>query len=90
LKTKQQTQKRTQADALIAKASEGQHMADPSATALAELGKVLEYNDEAPHKRRVSAAAAIEMMQSLGWKGSRQALDALCRRSFGRRTYGTP
>lgn len=92
MKTKQQTQaaSRTRADALIEKASQGQHLADPTPQAMVELKKVLDYNEAAPHKRKVSAAAAIEMLQSFGWIGSRQALDALCRRNFGRRTYGTP
>lgn len=83
------SKQRTQADALIAKASRGQHMTDPNPTALAELQKVLKYNDDAPHKRKVSAVAAVEMLHSFGWAGSRQALDSLCRRSFGRRSYGT-
>ena len=94
------TKKRTQADAksprtspagaLIERAQRGQHAADPSATALAELKKVLEHNDGAAWGKRVSADAALEMLASLGWDHSRQALDALCRRRFGRRSYGTP
>lgn len=84
------TQRRTQADALIAKASRGHAIEEPSATALAELQKVLEYNAGAPWGKRVSAEAALEMLASLGWDRGRQALDTLCRRRFGRRSYGTP
>ena len=85
--------KRTQTDAaaeLIASAKRGQHMAEPNAKALAVLEKVLAYNDGAPHKRRVSAEAMLETLHGFGWLGARPALDSLCRRRFGRRSYGTP
>lgn len=84
------TKKRTQADTLIEKASRGRVADEPSAAALAELQKVLQYNDSAPWGKRVSADAALDMLSSSGWDHSRQALDALCRRRFGRRSYGTP
>jgi hypothetical protein len=84
------TKKRTHADALIERAKRGQHAADPSPTALAELKKVLEHNDHAAWGKRVSADTVLELLASLGWDHSRQALDALCRRRFGRRTFGTP
>lgn len=80
----------TAAAALIAKAREGQHTSDPSADALKALQEILEYNDGAPRPRRVSCDAVLEMLHAAGWQGARCSLDALCRRRFGRRSYGTP
>lgn len=87
------SKKRTQtdaADALIASAQRGRHLAEPNAKALAVLEKVLAYNDGAPHKRRVPAEAMLETLRGFGWNGARHALESLCRRRFGRRSYGTP
>lgn len=78
------------AGALILHAAKGKNVADPSEHALAELKAVLEYNDAAPWGKRVSADAAMEMLAGLGWDRSRATLDAVCRRIFGRRSYGTP
>jgi hypothetical protein len=93
LKTKKQTRvdATSAADALIAKVSRGTSIAPPSPAALAELRKVLDYNDatRAPTKR-VSAGSAIEMMRGMGWQGSsKTVLDRVCR-ELGRRSYGTP
>jgi hypothetical protein len=85
------TKKQTQADALIAKVRLGTSIAPPSSAAMAELRKVLAYNDatRAPTKR-VSIDAAIEMLRGMGWQGSsKSSLDRVCR-EIGRRSYGTP
>lgn len=78
------------AAALIAKAKSWCTLPDPSAQALAELRLLLEHNDTATKHERVGADAAINMLRGLGWKGtSRKALNAVCTRLFGRRSYGT-
>lgn len=63
----------------------------PSAAALAELRAVIEHNDASPRSVRVPADRAIELLRALGWGGkSRVAFEAVCKRHFGRRSYGTP
>ena len=83
---------RASADALIQQARAASHApADPPAEALAELGKILAYNDCASATRRVSAQAAIDMLRAHGWTGtSRDGLSALCARRLGRRSYANP
>lgn len=65
----------------------------PSVEALSALQKLIKYNDaaEGPTKR-VGSQSAIDMLQThYGWKGtSISALNALCRRAFGRKSWGTP
>ncbi len=65
-------------------------MSDPSAEMLAELRTVCEYNDTAAWKSRVSAEAALEMLNASGWPGSRHALNNLCSRALGRKSFGQP
>jgi succinylarginine dihydrolase len=80
------------ADALIAERQRGTSRPLPSGEALAELQKVLAWNDThtAPTKK-VSRAQAIEMLRKLGWTGeSETSLDKVCREALGRRSYGTP
>lgn len=86
-------QKRTDAAALIAKAqAKGvTSIPLPDAATLAELRKLVEYNDTATHKSRVTIKDAIEFLRARGWNGGcKQALDRLCVSALGRRSYGTP
>ncbi|HEY3496233.1 MAG TPA: hypothetical protein VGK73_16150 [Polyangiaceae bacterium] len=77
---------------LISKARAELALPDPSPEALAELRKLIDHNDACGSMRgRVRAERAVEMLRGLGWAGgSRQALDTLCTRVFGRSSYGTP
>lgn len=81
------------ADALIAKVRSGTSRAMPPLAALDALRKILEHNDvtSAPTKR-VGSQAAIDMLQEhYGWQGSSlSSLNNLCRRAFGRKSWGTP
>lgn len=65
-----------------------------SQAALTALRKLTEYNDSvnASGHGRVSADAAIHMLRTeFNWPGrARGALDSLCRRQLGRKSYGTP
>ena len=81
------------ADALIARvAGNGASKALPNEHALAELRKVIAHNDSVPGNHgRVRAEDACELLSALGWAGaSRTALNTLCRKVLGRRSYGTP
>lgn len=63
---------------------------DPSPEALAEVKRLLDHNDVAARPHRVSAEAATKMLQDMGWTGvARSALDSLCARHFGRKSYAT-
>ena len=75
---------------LIAAAKARQFTAAPPEAALAELREVLAYNDTVPFRARVSADDAIDMLGKHGWPcKSRTALDTMCRRAMGRKSYGT-
>lgn len=78
------TKKPSIADQLIAKASAGQADLSLPAKAKAELAKLLEHNDNAPHKQRVSAFAAIEMLQTFGVKLARLKFDRVIKHHFNR------
>jgi hypothetical protein len=80
------------AEDLIKRASAATTLAPPSAKAMAELKKVLEHNDAARgNHRRVRAEDACELLRAHGWSGSsRTALDTLCQKVLGRRSFGTP
>lgn len=81
------------ADALIASVKHGTSRALPPPEALEALRKVIAHNDHtsAPTKR-VGSQAAIDMLQEhYGWQGtSLSSLNNLCRRAFGRKSWGTP
>jgi hypothetical protein len=81
------------ASVLIATVSAGTTKADPSPEGLAALRKLVAHNDsqDAPTKK-VGFTAAIAMLQKhYGWKGSSiSALNSLCRRVLGRKSWGTP
>lgn len=72
------------ADQLIAKASAGGANYNIPAPAKAELAKLLEHNDNAPHFQRVSALAAMEMLASFGVKLGRTKFDQVVQHNFGR------
>jgi hypothetical protein len=80
------------AAALIAGAKHGTALGAPSDEGLKALRTILDHNDSqnAPTKR-VGSQAAIDMLQAhYGWKGaSISALNALCRRAFGRKSWGS-
>lgn len=63
---------------------------DPSSDALAELRKLVEYNDScASFSKRVSYAQAIDLLREHGWTGStRYALNHVCARLLGRTSFG--
>lgn len=87
------TDAHTSAAALIAAAASNRHtgVPDPSETAIAELGKVLAHNDSSARWNRVRQTDAIKMLQGMGWTGASSiALDSLCRRVFGRKSWGSP
>jgi hypothetical protein len=63
----------------------------PSEAALTELRLLLEHNDSASWRERISAQEVIRMLRGMGWAGrERGALDTVCRMAFGRTSYGTP
>lgn len=75
---------------LIAAAKQRTAVEAPSDDGMAELRALVEYNDTVPCPARVSADDALEMLRGYGWaRASRGALDALCKRAFGRKSYGT-
>ena len=83
--------KPTKAAALIAAAQSKSRAPDPSPEALAELKALLDHNDASSRTYRVSAEAATKMLNGMGWAPrARRCLDDLCRRHFGRHSYGTP
>jgi hypothetical protein len=54
----------------------------------AELQMILVHNDDyRDPARRVGRAETIRVLQSLGWSGSRYALDKVCVREFNRRNF---
>ncbi len=63
---------------------------DPSAEMLAELRTICEYNDGAAWMSKVSVTAVIDMLNASGWPGSRHALNNLCSRALGRKSFGQP
>lgn len=80
------------AAALIAKASTTTRV-DLSDEARAALQKVLAHNDSRSRSGpgRVSLTAAVEMLRThYGWGGGTCALETLCVRVLGRRSWGTP
>ena len=78
---------------LIAKVARGTQLEDASPAALAALRQLCAHNDvtSAPTKR-VGSQAAIDMLREhYEWRGaSISALNSLCRRALGRRSWGTP
>lgn len=63
----------------------------PSGAALAELRTILAHNDQAPQRERVPMASAIELLNGMGWTGRTDtALNTLCVRVLGRRSYARP
>jgi hypothetical protein len=81
------------ADDLIARVASVAATKDaPSEYALAELRKVIAHNDSVRgNYGRVRAEDACEMLAGLGWTGaSRTALNTVCRKLLGRRSFGTP
>lgn len=89
--SKPKTRTTSPADALIASHRSRLTLADPPGQACAELVKILAHNDaQTRNACRVSADAVIEMLRGLGWRGgSRAALNSLCARLYGRRSFGT-
>jgi hypothetical protein len=81
------------AAALIAAVERGTAKPLPSVEALAALQKLIAHNDSASAQvTRVGSAAAIDMLRThYGWSGSSiGALNGLCRRAFGRASWGKP
>lgn len=81
------------AAALIASVSRGTTRDDPPAEAIAQLRRLCEHNDsQTANVKKVGSQAAVEMLQAhYAWKGSsKSALDSLCRRALGRKSWGTP
>ncbi len=80
------------ADALIETVRRGASRDLPPQAAMDALRKLIEYNDTAsgPSKRVGIQAAVTMLTEHYGWEGGRYALDALCRKAFGRRSWGTP
>lgn len=77
--------------ALIDAAKRGPVTPAPSPEGIEALRKLIEYNDANPSPRtRVSATAAVKMLRDhYGWTGgSIQALNSLCARTFGRKSWG--
>lgn len=76
---------------LIARQTHASQTPLPSKAALRELKALCDYNDASAWGLRVSAAKAIAMLQSMGWRGKgRGALDRLCVSQLGRHSFGTP
>lgn len=81
------------AASLIAAVRLGTAKDAPSPEALEALRKILAHNDtQAAPTKRVGSQAAIDMLQAhYGWKGgSLSALNSLCHRVLGRKSWGTP
>lgn len=81
------------AEALIETIRYGVAKALPSPEALTALRRLIEHNDsESAPTKKVGAHAAIALLQKhYAWKGaSISALNSLCRRAFGRKSWGTP
>lgn len=77
--------------ALIDKAARGTTKSAPPEV-IDAVRRFVEHNDanSAPTKK-VGADVAITVLQGLGWVGqSKSALDSLCRRALGRKSWGTP
>lgn len=52
------------------------------------LQELCDYNDGVQgNNGRVSRAAAAESLAVFGWKGAREALDAVCREQLGRESF---
>lgn len=61
-----------------------------NALALEHLQELIEYNDSVSGTSgRVSIAEACNSLQTFGWKGGRDALNAVCRAQLGRKSFGT-
>jgi len=66
---------------------------DPSDHGLNALSELIAHNDQCgSNNAKVSATSAIKMLREhYSWAGNgRTALDSLCARRLGRKTYGTP
>jgi hypothetical protein len=86
------TPKASPADALISKAKTGTGIAMPSVAGLNALRVVLDHNDtQSGPTKKVGSQAAIDMLRDhYGWCGqSVVGLNAVCRRAFGRKSWGT-
>lgn len=83
--------KAADAAALIAKAKTRNVAADPSDAAMTELKKILAYNDLASWSTKVSFEDVSAMLTAHGWTlTGRDSLNSLCRRAFGRASFGKP
>ncbi len=82
------------AAALIAKAKNPKTVEDVGSGGIEALRELIAHNDSISRSdsSRVSADAATKMLRDhFGWSGnSRCALNSLCRRLFGRTSWGTP
>lgn len=83
----------TAADALIAtaKAKGESPIPLPDPKTLAELKRIVEYNDTATSRSRVTVDDTIAFLRSRGWAGNcKQALVRVCVSALGRKSWGSP